>query len=150
MPNSLWPHGLQHARLTCPSPSPRDSSNSSPSSQWCHPTISSSVFPFSSCLQSLPASGFFPMSRFFATGGWNIDVSASTSVLPMTIQYWFPLGLTDLISLQSKRFQESSPTSQFKTINCSVLSLLYGLTLTPITWLLEKRKLWLDGPFLAK
>ena len=97
MSNSLWPHGLQHARTPCPSPSPGVYSNSCPLSQWCHPTISSSVVPFSSCLQSFPASGSFPMNR------WpSIGASASPSVLPMNIQDWFPLGWTGWISLQSK------------------------------------------------
>ena len=94
----------QHTRLLCPSPSPGACSNSCPSSWWCHPTISSSVVPFSSHLQSFPASGSFPMSQFFASGGQNIGAtaSASASVLPMNLQGWFPLGWTDLISLQSK------------------------------------------------
>ena len=101
--NSLRPHGLQHSRLPCPSPTPRVYSNSCPSHQWCHPTISSSVIHFSSCLQSFPASGSFPMSQFFTSGGQsNNGVSASASVLPMNIQDWFPLGLTGWISLQSK------------------------------------------------
>ena len=101
--NSLWPHGLQHARLPCPSLSPRVCSNSCPSSQWCHPTISSSVALFSSCSQSFPASGSFPMSWPFASGGQkSIGVSVSKWVLPMNIQDWFPLGLTGLISLLSK------------------------------------------------
>ena len=100
--NTLQPHGMQHARLPCPSPTPKAYSNSCPSSQWCHPTISSSNIPFSSCLQSFPASGSFPMSQFFASGGQSIGVSASASFLPMNIQDWFPLGLTDWISLQSK------------------------------------------------
>ena len=99
---SLRPHGLQHARLPCPSPVPRAYSNSCLSSQWCHPTTSSSVNPFSSCLQFFPASGSFSLSQFFAAGGQSIEVSASASVLPMNIQDWFPLGLTGLISLQSK------------------------------------------------
>ena len=99
---SLRPHGLQHARLPCPSPIPRAYSNSCLSSQWCHPTTSSSVNPFSSCLQFFPASGSFSLSQFFAAGGQSIEVSASASVLPMNIQDWFPLGLTGLISLQSK------------------------------------------------
>ena len=88
----LWPHGLQHARLPSLSPTPGVCPNSCPSSQWCHPTISFSVVPFSSCLQSFPASGSFLMSRFFASGGQSIGVSASASVLPMNIQDWFPLG----------------------------------------------------------
>jgi len=99
---SLQPHGLQHVRFSCPSPTPGACSNSCPLSWWCHPTISSSVIPFSSCLQSFPASGSFQMSQFFASGGQSIGVSASASVLPMNIQDWFPLGWTGLISLQSK------------------------------------------------
>ena len=102
MSNTLRFHGLQHARIPCPSPAPRTCSNSCPSSQWCHPAISSSVIPFCSCPQSLPASGSFPMSQFFASPGQSIGVSASTSVLPLNIQDWFPLGLTGWISLQSK------------------------------------------------
>ena len=98
--DSLWPHGLQHARLPCPSPIPRACSNSCPSSQWCHPAISSSIIPFSSHLQYFPASGSFPTSQLFASGGHSI--AASASVLPMNIQGWLPLGLTGLISLQSK------------------------------------------------
>ena len=99
--DSLWPHGLQHTRLPCPSPSPRVCSDSCPSGQWCHPTISSSIVPFSS-LQSFPAAGSFQMSQFFISGGQIIGVSALASVLPMNIQDWFPLGLSGLISLQSK------------------------------------------------
>ena len=102
MSDSLWPHGLQHARLPSPSPTPGVYSNSCPSSQWCHPTISSSVTTFSSCLQSFPESGSFQMSQFFTSGGWSIGVSPSASFLPMNIQDWFPLGLTGLISLLSK------------------------------------------------
>ena len=93
MSDSLWPRGLQHARLPCPSPTPRAYSNSCPSWWWRHPTISSSVIPSSSCLQSFPASGSFPISRFFASGDKSIGVSASASVLPMNVQDWFPLGL---------------------------------------------------------
>ena len=100
--NSSRPHGLQHARPPCPSPSPRVYSNSCPLSQWCHPTISSSVIPFSSCPQFLPASGSFPMSQLFTWGGQSIGVSASTSVLPVIIQDWSPLGWSGWISLQSK------------------------------------------------
>ena len=99
--DSLRSHGLQHARPPCPSPTPRIYSNLYPLSWWCHPTISSSVVPFS-CLQSFPASGSFQMSQFFVSGGQSIGVSASASVLPMNIQDWFPLGWTDWISLQSK------------------------------------------------
>ena len=102
MSGSLLPHGLQHARLPCPSPSPRACSNSCPLSQWCHPTISSSVVLLSSCLQSFPAWGSFSVSQVFASSGQNIGVSSSASVLPMNIQDWFPLGWTGWISLQSK------------------------------------------------
>ena len=104
MSDSLWSHGLQHGRLPCPSPSPRACSNSCPLSQWCHPAISSSV-PFSSCLQSFPASGSFPMSQFFTLRDQSIGVSASAPVLPMNIQGWFFLGLIGLISLLSQTFQ---------------------------------------------
>ena len=92
--DSLWPHKLQHARPPCPSPTPRVHSNPCPSSQWCHPTISSFVIPFSSCPQSFPASGSFPISQLFASGGQSIAVSASTSVLPKNTQDWSPLGWT--------------------------------------------------------
>ena len=101
-PTLCNPHGLQHARPPCPSPTPRVYSNSCPLSPWCHPAISSSVIPFSSCLQSFPASGSFQISQFFTSGGQSIGVSASASVLPMNIQDWFPLGWTGWISLQSK------------------------------------------------
>ena len=101
MSNSLWLHGLQHARPPCPSPTPGAWSNSCPSSQWYHPTISSSVIPFSLCLKSFPELQFFPMSQFFASGGQSLGVSALTSVLPMNIQDWFPLGWTGWIFLQS-------------------------------------------------
>ena len=100
--DSLWPHGLQHARPSCPSPIPRVHSNSCPLNQWCHPTISSSVVPFSSCPQSFPASGSFQMSQLFASGGQSTWVSDSTSVLPMNTQDWSPLGWTGWISLQAK------------------------------------------------
>ena len=102
MSDSLRPHGLLHVRLPCPSPTPGAYLNSCPSSWWCHPTISSSVIPFSSCFQSLLVSGSFQMSQFFLSGGQSIGVSASATVLPMNIQDWFPLGWTDWISLQSK------------------------------------------------
>ena len=115
--DSLWPLEQQHTRPLCPSPTPRTCSNSHPSSLWCHPTISSSVIPFSSCLQSFPASGSFPVSQFFTPGSQSIGASASASVLPMNIQGWFPLGLTGLISLQhkglSKVFSISSISSIF-------------------------------------
>ena len=119
------PNGLQHARLPCPSPSPGVFSNSCPSSRWYHPIISFSVVPFSSCPRSFPASGSFPMSQFFTSSGPSIEVSASASVLPMSIQDWFPLGGTGWISCSPRDSQESSPTPQFKSINSSVLSFLY-------------------------
>ena len=100
--HSLWPHESQHARPPCPSPTPRVHPNSCPSSRWFHPAISSSVVPFSSCPQSFPASGSFPMSQLFPWGGQNIGVSALASVLPMNTQDWSPLGRTGWISLQSK------------------------------------------------
>ena len=102
MSDALQPHEPQHARPPCPSPTPRVYPNSCPLSPWCHPTISSSVVPFSSCPQSFPASGSFPMSQLFASSGQSIGVSASTSVLPMNTQDWSPLGWTGWISLQSK------------------------------------------------
>ena len=129
--DSLWPHGPQHPRLPCPSLSPGVCSNSCPLSQWCQPTISSSVVPFS-CLQSFPASGSFQMSQFFTWSSQSIGASASASVLPMNIQGWFPLGLTGLISFQSKGLSRSFPTPQFQSINPSELSFHIH------TWLLEK------------
>ena len=131
MSYSLWPHGLQHARLPCPSLSPRVCSNSCPLSWWCHPTISSSVASFS-CPQSFPTSGSFPVTWFFASGGQSIGASASTSILPKYIQDWFTLKLTSVISLVSNNSQESFPTPRFKSINSSVLSLLYGPTLISV------------------
>ena len=136
--NSLRPHGLQHARLPCPSPTPRVYSNSCPLCQWCHPIISSSVVPFSSCLQSFPASGSFPMSQFFTSGGQSIGVSASASVLPMNIQDWFPLGLTGWIFLQSIGLSRvfSNTTVQKHQFFNSKLSLWSNSHIH--TWLLEK------------
>ena len=149
MCDSLGSRGLQHARLPCLSPSPRVCSNSYPLSQWCHPTISSSVVPFS-CLQSFPASGSFAMSWLFPSSGWNIGASASTSVLPMNIRDWFPLGLTGLIFLQSKGLSSvfSNTTVQkhhffraqpFLWSNCHIH-----------TWVLAKPWFWLYGPLSAK
>ena len=124
MSNSLWPHGLQHTSLSCPSPTPGGCSNSCPLSRWCHLFISSLHLlspSFSFCPQSFPASGFFPMSPFFASGGQSIGISASTSVLPINIQDWFPLGLTGLISLQSKGLSRvfSNHSSKTSIIQCS-------------------------------
>ena len=135
---TLWPHGLQHNRPPCPSPTPRVYSNSCPLSRWCHPTISSSVIPFSSCLQSFPASGSLQMSQFFAAGGQTIGVSASASVLPMNIQDWFPVGWTGWISLQSKGLSRvfSNITVQKHQFFSSPLSLWSNCHIH--TWLLEK------------
>ena len=119
----LWPHELQHARPPCPSPTPGVYSNPCPASRWCHPAISSSVIPFSSCLQFLPASGSFPMSQLFESGGQSIGVSASASVFPMNTQDWFPLGWTSWISLQSKGLSKAfSNTTTVQSINFSALS----------------------------
>ena len=130
--------GLQHSRLPCPSPTPGACSNSCLLSRWCHPTISSFVIPFSSCLQSFPASGSFPMSQFFASGGQSIGVSASASVLPMNIQDWFPLGWTGWISSQSKGLSSvfSNTTVQKHQIFGTQLSLWSNSHIH--TWLLEK------------
>ena len=123
MSDSLQPHGLQHTRLPCPSPTPRAYSNSCPLSQWCHPTVSFSVVPFSSHLQSFPASGSFPMNWFFTSGGQSIGVSASASVLPMNIQDWFPLGWTGwILAVQGtlkSLFQH--PSSEASILWCSAL-----------------------------
>ena len=132
MSDSSRPHESQHARPSCPSPTCGVYSNSCPLTRWCHPAISSSVIPFSSCPQSLPASGSFPMSQLFTWGGQSIAVSASTSVLPMNTQDWSPLGWTGWIFLQSTDSQESSPTPQFKSINFLLLSFLHNPTLISI------------------
>ena len=132
MSDSLQPHGMQHAKLPCPSPPSGAYSDSCPLSQWCHPIISTSVVPFSSCLQSFPASGSFLKNQLFTSGGQSIGVSASTSVLPMNNQDWSPLGWTGWISCSPRDSQESSPTPQFKSINSLALSFLYSPTLTSI------------------
>ena len=135
--DSLQPHGLQYFRPPCPSPTPGACSNSCPSSQWCHATILSSVIPFSSCFQSFPASGSFPRSQIFTSGGQSIGVSASASVLPTNIQDWFPLGLIGLISLQSKGLSRVFSTTvqkhQFFSTQLSSQSNSHIHT-----WLLEK------------
>ena len=148
--NSLLPHESQHARPPCPSPSPGVHSNSCPSSQWCHPAISSSVVPFSSCSQSLPASKSFPMSQLFAWGGQSIGASASTSVLPKNTQDWSPLEWTGWISLQSKGlsrvfFNTTVQKHQFFGAQLSSQSNSHIHTRP-----LEKPKPWLDGPLLTK
>ena len=146
MSDSLWPHRLKHPRLSYPPPTPKACSNSCPLSQWCHPTISSSAVPFSSCLQSLPASGSFPMNQFFA------------SVLEFQFKHqsfhdfqdWFLLGLTGLISLQSKGLSRvfSNTTVQKHQFLSAQLSLWSNSHIH--TWLLEKPYLWIDRPLLAK
>ena len=132
MSDCLRPHELQHAGLPCPSPSPRACSNSCPLSCWCHPTISSSVVPFSSCLQLFLASGSFLTSQPFTSGGQSIGASASASFLPMNIQDWFSLGLTGLTLSSPRDSQASSSTPQFKSISSLALSLLYAPTLISI------------------
>ena len=136
--DSLWPHGLQHTRLPRPSLSPRIHSNSCPLTQWCHPTVSASVIPSSSCLQSFPASKSFPISRLFTSGSQSIRTSASASVLPMNIQGWFPLGLTGLISFQSKGLSEVfSNTTVQKHQFFGAQSTLWSKSHVHV-WLLEK------------
>ena len=130
MSDSSKPPRLQHARPPCPSPTPGGHSNSCSLSQWCRATISSSVVPFSSCLQSFPASGPFPVSRFFTSGGQSCGVSASASVLPLNIQDWFPLGLTGWISLQSKGLSRVFSSTTVQKHHSSALSFLYSPTLT--------------------
>ena len=132
MPDSLQSQELQHDSFPVLHYLFQSLLNSCPLSQWCHPTISSSVAPFSSCLQSFPASGSFPVSPFFTSGSQSIGTSASASAFPMSIQGWFPLGLTGWISLLTKGLSESFPTPQFESINSLVLSLLYGPPLTSV------------------
>ena len=132
MSNSSQLHGLQHTRLPCPSPTAKAYSNSSPSSWWCHPTISPSAVPLSSGLQSFPASGSFPISQFFASGGQNIGISTSASVLPMTIEDWFPLGLTGWISLQSKGLSRVFSNTTVQKHQFFGVQLSLGPTLTSI------------------
>ena len=119
MSDSLWPHEQQHNRLPCPSLSLRVCSDSCPLNRWCHPTIPSSIAPLSSCPQSFPASGSFPMSWLFASGGLSIGASASASVLPVNNQGWFPLGLTGFISLLSRGLSGVSP--QYRSSEISIL-----------------------------
>ena len=146
------PHGLQHARPPCPSPTPGAYSNSCSLSWWCHPTISSSVIAFFSCLQSFPASGSFQMSQLFISGGQNTGVSASTSVLPMNTQDWFPLGWTGWISLLSKGlsrvFNTTVQKHQFFGAHLSLDSEWVQLSHPYLTT--AKTQPWLEGPLLAK
>ena len=130
----LWPCGLQYARLPRQSPTPKAFANSGLSCRWCHPTVSSSVIPFSSCLQSFPPSGSFQMSQFVASRGRSIGVSASASVLPMNIQDWFPLGWTVLITLPSKGLSRVFSNNTVQKHQFFALSFLYGPILTSIHW----------------
>ena len=125
-------HGLQHTRPPCPSPAPKAYSNLCPSNQWCHPNISASFLPCSSCLQSFLTAGSFPVSQFSASSGQSIGASPSALVLPVNIQDWFPLQWTSLFPLQSKGLSRVFPTPQFKSIDSLVLSFLYSPTLTSI------------------
>ena len=149
--NSFLPHGPQHSTLPCPSPTPRVYSNPCLLSWWCHPTILSSVIPFSSCLQSFPTSGSFQMSQLFTSGGQSIGLSASASVLPMNTQDRSPLGWTGWISLQSKGLSRvfSNTTVQKHQFFSAQLSLWYNSHI--YTWLLEKPvQLWLCGSWVSK
>ena len=150
MSDSLWPHEPQHARSPCPSPTPRVYPDSCPSSRWCHPTISSSVVPLSSCPQSFPASGTFPVSWLFPSGGQTIAASASASILPMNTQGWFPLGWTGLISLLSKGCSRvfSNTTVQKHQFFGTQPSLWSSSHIC--TWPLEKPLLWLYRPLSSK
>ena len=132
MSDSLRPHELQHTRPPCPSPIPGVNPNPCPLNQWCHPTISSSVIPFFSHLQSFPASGSFQISQLFTSGGQTIGVSASTAVLPMNTQNWSPLGWTGWISLQSKGLSRVFFNTTVQKHQSSALSFLYSPTLTSI------------------
>ena len=149
MSDSLQPRRLQDTRLPCPSPVSRAYSNSCPSSWWCHPTLSSSVVPSFSRFQSFPASGSFQMSQFFTSRGQSIGVSVSESVLPMSFQDWFPLGLLVGSPCSPGDSQESSSTPQFKSISSLALSFLYSWTIHPYMTTGKTIGL-LDGPLLAK
>ena len=148
--DSLRSHGLQHARLPCPSPSPGACSISCPLSQRCHPTISSSVIPFSSCLQSFQGSGSFLKSQLFTSGGQSIGVSALASVHPMNIHGWFPLGLSGLISLQSKGLSRVFSNTAVQKHQLFGTQPSLWSTSHIHTWRLEKPLIWLSGPLLAK
>ena len=138
MPDTLRPHGLKHTRPPCPSRNPGASSNLCPLSQWCHWTISSPVIPFSSCLQSFPASGSFPKSQCFVSGGQNFGASASASVLPMNIQDLLPLGLTGLLFLLSRKLSRVFSNTTVQKYSSLALSFLYGPPLISIHDYLKK------------
>ena len=137
--DSLWPHGLQYARFPCPTPTPGVYSNSCPLSQWCYPTISSSVAPFSSRLQPFPALGSFSMSQLFPPGGQSITASTSRTVLPMNIQGWFPLGLTGLISLQSNELSRVFSRTTIRKHHLFGAQPSLWTNFHTHTWLLEKQ-----------
>ena len=148
--DSLWPHGLQHARHPCPSPTPRVYPNPCLLSRWCHPIISFSFILIFSCLQSFPASGSLPLSQFFPSGGQSFGVSASTSVLPMNTQDWSPLGWTGWISLQSKRLSRVFSNSIVQTHKFFAFCFLYSPTLTSIHEHWKNHSFDYEGPLLAK
>ena len=147
MSDSLWPRGLLHTRPPCPSPTAGACLNSC---QCCHPTISSSVVPFSSCLQSFPASRSYPVSWLFPSSGQSIGSSASASILPMNIQGWFPLGLTGWITLLSEGLSRVFSRSTVQKHQFFDAQLSLWSNCHTHTWLLEKPQLWLDWPLLAK
>ena len=149
MSNSLKPHGKQHTRFPYPSQTPGACSDSCQLNQWCHPTISSSVIPFSSCLQSFPASGSFQINPFFTSDGQSIGVSVSASVLLMNIEGWFLLDGQVGSPCSPRNSQASSPTPQFKGISSSVLSFFIVQFSHPYMTI-GKTIVWLDGPLLAK
>ena len=150
--DSLWPRGLQHLRLPCPSPSPRVCSNSCLLSRWCHPTISSSVVPFSSCPQSFPESGSFPKSQLIASSGQSIGASASASVHSVKIQGWFPLGLAGLISLLSNGLssllRHHSPKASILRCSAFMVQLSHPYMTTGKTIALTRWTSWLYRPFI--
>ena len=150
MLDSLRPHEPQHSRPPCPSPTPRVYLNSWPLSRWCHPTSSSSVVPFSSCLQSFPTSGSFEMSQLFASGGQNIGTLASTSVLPMNTQDWSPLGWTGWISLQSKGLSRVSSNTTVQKHQFFGTRLSFNSTLTSMHDCWKNHSLDQTRPLLAK
>ena len=149
MSDSLWPQGLHHARPPCPSPTPRVYSNSCPDGWW-HPTISSSFIPFSSCLQSFPATGSFQMSQFFISGGQSIGVSALASVLPMNIQDWFPLQWTGSIPLQSKRLSRVFSSTRVQKHQLFGAQHSFWSNSHNHTWLLEKNIVLTRWTFVGK
>ena len=150
MSHSLWPHGLQHSRFPCPSPSPGACSNSCLLSRWCHPNIMPSVIPFSSCLQSFPASGSFLISRLLASSGQTVGASASGSDLLVNIQDWFPLGWIGWITLQPKGLSRVFSNTTVQKHQLFGIQPSSWSSFHIHTWLLERPQLWLEGLLLAK